>query len=559
VPTGSPIRIPLPSGLAPEWETPEDEGVFWRRDPMHFPGAMTMMDGDAIRATYDRGFNVAAERLGLPVRATSRRFWTHVYVAQGPLPLPPIELEAMGRAAEQSMPRHVASLWPSWEAEWLPTIQEMIASWERFDLDAATMPELLDHFDTTLAMSDRLWTIHFEIAFPLLIGPSMFEELYHDLFGADTGLEAFKLLQGFDNKTVQSGRALRHLALAVRDVPEARAIVERLAPSGIMPALRESPACAEIVERIDDYLREFGKRGQTWGLSSRPWIDDPAPVMKSLKDYVNQPGIDPATELAILAGERDALVASARERLASYPEEVRSQFEFLLEAAQRSVVVQEDHNFWIDFRATYECRRVAVALGRRFAAAGLLDEPEDIFHLHFREVRDTAAQFPALGRRALVADRKAEMRRYEGVALPMEVGSVPPGPPPDDAMMRTMAKFFGSPPPAPERPGELRGASGSTGVARGRAKVVRTLADAEKVAPGDVLVAETTAPPWTPLFATVAAVVTDTGGVLSHCAIVAREYRIPAVVGTGRGTAVIRDDMLVEVDGTRGIVTVLSE
>lgn len=89
--------------------------------------------------------------------------------------------------------------------------------------------------------------------------------------------------------------------------------------------------------------------------------------------------------------------------------------------------------------------------------------------------------------------------------------------------------------------------------------MVRTLADAEKVMPDDVLVAPTTAPPWTPLFATVAAVVTDTGGVLSHCAIVAREYRIPAVVGTGRATSVIEDGMLVEVDGTRGIVTIRSE
>jgi pyruvate,water dikinase len=94
-------------------------------------------------------------------------------------------------------------------------------------------------------------------------------------------------------------------------------------------------------------------------------------------------------------------------------------------------------------------------------------------------------------------------------------------------------------------------------VARGIARVVRSLRDAGRVQPGDVLVAEMTAPSWTPLFATVAAVVTDTGGILSHCAVVAREYQIPAVVGAGRATSVIQDGQLVEVDGDRGVVRII--
>ena len=82
---------------------------------------------------------------------------------------------------------------------------------------------------------------------------------------------------------------------------------------------------------------------------------------------------------------------------------------------------------------------------------------------------------------------------------------------------------------------------------------------AEYARPGEVLVAEATAPPWTPLFATAAAVVTDVGGVLSHCAVVAREYQIPAVVGTGTATTTIRDGQLLEVDGDEGVVRILAE
>jgi pyruvate,water dikinase len=103
----------------------------------------------------------------------------------------------------------------------------------------------------------------------------------------------------------------------------------------------------------------------------------------------------------------------------------------------------------------------------------------------------------------------------------------------------------------------VRGYPGSSGLARGPARVVRTLTEVNRVRKGDILVAETTMPAWTPLFATVAAVVTDVGGVTSHCAIVAREYGIPAVVGTTVATSVIRDGHLLEVDGQAGTVRLL--
>ena len=86
---------------------------------------------------------------------------------------------------------------------------------------------------------------------------------------------------------------------------------------------------------------------------------------------------------------------------------------------------------------------------------------------------------------------------------------------------------------------------------------MRALADAAKLQPGEVLVAETTAPPWTPLFGTACAVVTDTGGILSHCAVVAREYGIPAVVGAVVATNRVRDGQLLEVDGDAGTIRLL--
>ncbi len=106
---------------------------------------------------------------------------------------------------------------------------------------------------------------------------------------------------------------------------------------------------------------------------------------------------------------------------------------------------------------------------------------------------------------------------------------------------------------------KVKGLPGSAGVVRGSARVIHSLAEAGKLQPGDILVAVSTEPPWTPLFATASAIVTDSGGVLSHSAVVAREYRIPAVVGTGNATTTFKDGQLIEVDGNAGTVRVVSE
>jgi pyruvate,water dikinase len=109
------------------------------------------------------------------------------------------------------------------------------------------------------------------------------------------------------------------------------------------------------------------------------------------------------------------------------------------------------------------------------------------------------------------------------------------------------------------KPDELIGFPGSPGIAQGTVKVVHEVSDAGKLNPDDILLTEYTLPSWSPLFARTAALVTDSGGVLSHSAVVAREYGIPAVVGTGTATAVIRDGQVIEVDGTAGRVRMVSQ
>src|SRR5215210_4021422 len=552
-------QIQVPPDFPVVWENPDDKQLFWMHDAMHFPDPLTILDNDVLIRTLERhGFTRAAEFYEIPIRAHPRRINTYHYVAMVPLTASPEEMEAIGKRSQERLETVMYQLSDLWREEFLPEIKQYLEYWDGFDLHGASMPELLSHLDETTNRLVRLWEIHFRVAYPMGLAPSMFEELYGGLFGTEDTFEAYRLLQGFNNKTVESGQMLWQLSRKALDKPEVRKILEEKSAAEVPVALEESAEGREFLADLRAYLDEYGHRGDKWGLSYPTWVEDPTPVIKMLKDYVTQPDDGPGEKLTELAAERERLLAEIYEHLKGYPQAVRDQFSSLLKAAQDSTVLSEDHGFWIDFHAMSWVRRVFLEFGRRFAEAGVLEQPDDVFHLTLDELRETAEKLPDLDRRELVAQRKAEIEHFRTIQPPPALGSPPPGPPPDDPGSRALGKFFGTPPQLPSEPEVLQGSPGSPGTVRGPAKVLRSLSEAAEIQQGEVLVAETTAPPWTPLFATAAAIVTGTGGILSHSAVVAREYGIPAVVGTGVATTMIRDGQTIEVDGDKGIVRLVT-
>ncbi|RPI00573.1 MAG: hypothetical protein EHM71_17230, partial [Zetaproteobacteria bacterium] len=501
------------------------------------------------------GFNRAAEAYELPGRLRTLSVNTYLYMAMTPVVLPE-GMEAQAERAERRIDEAMARLREAWTGDWLPEIRAHLDGWAAFDLRGASMPDLLSHLEETLGRVLRLWELHFRIVLPSYLAMSQFDDLYRDLFGADEAFGSYRLLQGFDNLTLEAGRALWELSRQALASAGVRQIVEEHAAEDVMAALDGTLAGKAFQEEVRAYLRQYGQRSDRWGLRCPSWIEDPIPAIRTLKEYMASPRPDPRTDQAALAAERDRAVADARERLANYPRPIVERFEFLLAAAQQGVVLSEDHGFWIDFASTYRVRQVVLEFGRRLAEAGALDRPADVLYLTLDELRSAAATSSPVDCRAVVAPRQREVERFGAVTPPPALGA-DGSPPPDDPMGRFFAKFWGGPAPTPDRPDLLKGNAGSPGTVRGPAKVVRSLHEAGKLRQGDILIAETTAPAWTPLFATAAAIVTDTGGILSHCAVVAREYRIPAVVGTDVATATIRDGQNVEVDGDAGIVRIL--
>jgi phosphohistidine swiveling domain-containing protein len=537
---------------------PGEDRLLWDRDRSHFPGQLTTLEGEFVARFVAHGMTHAFERYSVPLAGAGvRAIHGYLYTAFLPLEAPPEEIAKRVARGEAALLSTIARLETAWEDEWLPEIVEHLTAMEAADPRAVpSTVGLVDVLEGYWEHMERLWELHFEIVFPAYVAVSEFADLYRDLFGGET-FDAYRLLHGSPSRTFEVGCDLWRLSRIALRSPEVAAVLATEAAADVPAALEAIPAGRALLTHLDRHLAAFGHRTATWGLATPSFIEDPTPVLKMLKDYATQPdSASPGLELDRQVRERDAAVAEARERLQGYPAAVVEQFEGMLEAAQAGLLLTEDHGFYIDAYSVSLVRDLLSEMGSRLVEDGVLDDREDVLMLTYDDLRVAALDLPGTDPRTLVADRRAQLAEHARVTPPPVLGTMPAGPPPDSPLTRMSMKFSGVPAPSAD-PDLVTGSAGSAGRVTGVARVVRSLTEAVALAPGEILVAETTAPPWTPLFGVAAAVVTDTGGILSHSAVVAREYGIPAVVGAGNATAAIRDGDVVEVDGDAGTVRIV--
>ena len=229
----------------------------------------------------------------------------------------------------------------------------------------------------------------------------------------------------------------------------------------------------------------------------------------------------------------------------------------VLPVAKFAYVLKEEHVYDIDYPGLLATRELLQGFGRRLAAGGRLREPEDVWMLRRTEIRDAVADAGDPGT-AFDLDDVVRQRREE-LAEGLREGPRPflGEPPPDEERHAVLEKFYGGA-RVQSGAGTIRGTGASPGTVEGTARIVVGPDDFGRVRSGDVLVAATTTPAWTPLFPSLGALVTETGGILSHAAIVAREYGLPAVVGANGAMRAIPDGARVRVDGLSGAVEILS-
>ena len=360
----------------------------------------------------------------------------------------------------------------------------------------------------------------------------------------DEGLALVSLAQGGlgNNDMARAGIDLSRLARRVREDGIEAAIEAASGIDELRARAAGSPAIARFLAAWDLYLRDHGHhcRGEL-ELANPRWAETPDEVLRHLRACLKAPaGSD---FLMRYSKVEEGSAAAGAEAIRKLRGPLRRRIlRFLLKKSRGTAPLRENLKNQL-VRKFAAIRRMALELGERLAAAGVLEHASDVFFLELNEAEEAArgAGNAAILRERVLA-RRAEHERNQALSPPPVV--IAPYDPAAEA----------------EQPGPadslLTGLGIVPGIVRGPARVVLHETD-DRVLPGEVLVAPYTDPGWTPYFLNAAAIVVDLGGMLSHGSIIAREFGIPAVVNVGPATRIIRTGQLVEVDGARGTVRVI--
>jgi pyruvate,water dikinase len=214
-----------------------------------------------------------------------------------------------------------------------------------------------------------------------------------------------------------------------------------------------------------------------------------------------------------------------------------------------------DHHFYIDQGTNAHVRVVLICIGSKLVAAGALQDPEDVMFLKYNELRYLIGDLEGFDAGSIVERRKAERKMSEKIKPRDWVGTAT-----ESQIQFPYLSLWGFPEKLDIDEGateSVSGIAGSPGIVEGTAKVVLSIDEFDEVKKGDILVCQMTNPAWTPLFALISAIVTDTGGTASHPGVMAREFGIPAVLGTSIATTRIKSGDQLRVDGSAGVVELL--
>ena len=332
-------------------------------------------------------------------------------------------------------------------------------------------------------------------------------------------------------------------------------VVLRHSPQAALAELRASPAAAPVIAELDAFLARHGHRCMSEAEWLHPrWIEAPELVIESIASYLRAgDSFDPAAAVADAEQERLAATAAVEQRVNGLQ---RAQFHWILRRAQRFMLARDNGQHYL-VKLMLPVRRLYATLAARWAARGWLGEADDFFFLVVEEVEAVLAQTipgpqartPAvrmeLNLAHIATERRKAYRFWFGQPMPDVLNAA--GQPVEFAA-------------ASEQGADglvLVGLAASRGQATGTARVVMTPQEAATIRPGEILVTRATDPGWTPVFSVIGAAVIEIGSTLSHAAIVAREYGLPAVVNIPQATRIIRDGQQIRVDGDSGRVTIL--
>jgi pyruvate,water dikinase len=535
----------------------------WFLDGTHSVPPWTPMFGWFWINFCRHGMQYGAEKLSLPtVKGWDWRF----HNGGGYLTLMLVNSEEEKKAREAEFRKAILPFIEDYDGLWGGFVQEMLGRYENLKaldpLEASNI-DLLQNFEDTISTCRRMWEIHMYMMYGTYTAYILFENMCRDLAGIDdTSPEFHCLVSGFDNKVFQVDRRLWEFSKRAREEGLAELVVQCDA-NQIRGKLEESAAGQGFMRDFMAFMNEDGWRMQRMSEINLPtWVEDPTPALVNVKQFIQKGGsFNLDEERKKITEQRKAAEKTV---LSKVPQEQRGWFERLMVLAQKSGVFSEEHDHYLDLYTHAMMRRSALGLGNRFAKKGAIDQAEDIFFLIPDEVRRAGLNPDQFDMRYIVERRKSEWNEWqktpnppaflkEGFDLEMAMG----------VLVRSMDPIalkvvVGSMPQVrPELKADLYGTCGSPGVAEGTARVIMSEEELHLIEEGDILVAASTSPSWTPVFSMIKGVIVDRGASLSHAAIVGREYGIPVVMNVFEGTAKIKSGQKVKVDANLGVVFIL--
>jgi pyruvate,water dikinase len=363
-----------------------------------------------------------------------------------------------------------------------------------------------------------------------------------------------RLQNSVSDRNWDSIEALWRMKNEVRDDADLRAAFAPEDTAAIAPALRATERGRRfIAERVEPYQREFGWHAVWSHEFIFPTVrEQTEPVLELVRGYLTTDYDFPA---AIEAMRLD-IEAASREILHGLTGEALDEMQAANAVNLRMAPLTPDHHFYIDQGANAHLRLVLLLVGRRLVEDGRLDQPDDVLFLRYNELRALIGSADAIEARTIVAERRRERDAAARIHPRDWVGTVTPS-----QLAFPYLVNWGYPDRFHQTQSDdqrqITGLGASPGVIEGIARVVRTVDEFDDVRDGDILVCQMTNPAWVVLFTKIAGLVTDTGGTTSHPAVLAREFGIPAVIGTSVATHRITTGDRVRVDGTSGRVEIL--
>ncbi len=558
---------------------------FWVRED-HVAKPLSPAAGSILRPIYLDGMREALAQFGVLAEGVELREiggWPYIRLVplggKEPPPLPPwlagLVLPWLIRLVPAMRRRlltcrqflrtdRAGAFLERWTAEWKPQFVERGAALRGVDRGALSDHELDGHLIDTVEHLRKGWQVHALLMGPYFLGLADLVFTCRELLGWDDD-HTLQLLAGLSERSSEPARRMAELVDAVRERPALRKLLEDRAGVGLEELSGTDPQFQAI---LTAYMQAFGCRVLNDELDGPTLEEEPGILLRLVRHQLAQ-GYDPRSQEEGLTDRRTAARAAAEKAVAGLEATRRERFARDLARAERAYGVREDNVFHTWNMPLALVRYALREVGRRLAARGIVERWEDVFFLELEESRRLLREGGSC--RDLVRRRRGEYAWAMGHPGPAAYGKEPAPPPlsalPPEARLMAEAVQW-----AFERVGswrqEARPEGGMDGVLRGTAaapgrytgpvRIVRSEAEFDKLQPGDVLVCPITTPVWSVLFPSLGGLVTDHGGILSHPAIIAREFGVPAVVGTGMATERLGDGQVVTVEGDAGVVRVVT-